>query len=321
MTFILKEMKRKNKKRAIVQAVFFVLGVLLISFFFLYKNEKEEVPEEKEVVVEFQLPEEKKEEKVLIQAEAVISLYYKDGEKKVLYEKNKEKELPIASISKLMTALVVFENYNLEEEVNVSGITNFKGWKETKIKSVVSQMIVESNNVSSFVLATVSDRFISKEAFNGNSVQLFVEKMNHKAKELGLEKTSFINPSGLDEGGEYNISTATEMADLSIYIIENQKDIFEISKIPIYYVYSPSGTVYYQSFNTNYLIYDQKEDWQKEIVGGKTGTTVMAGQCLLVVLKEPETEGYIINIILGSDSRFDDMSKLINHIKETYNYF
>jgi serine-type D-Ala-D-Ala carboxypeptidase (penicillin-binding protein 5/6) len=321
MTFILKEMKRKNKKRAIVQAVFFVLGVLLISFFFLYKNEKEEVPEEKEVVVEFQLPEEKKEEKVLIQAEAVISLYYKDGEKKVLYEKNKEKELPIASISKLMTALVVFENYNLEEEVNVSGITNFKGWKETKIKSVVSQMIVESNNVSSFVLATVSDRFISKEAFNGNSVQLFVEKMNQKAKELGLEKTSFINPSGLDEGSKYNRSTATEVADLSIYIIENQKDIFEISKTPIYYVYSPSGTVYYQSFNTNSLIYDQKEDWQKEIVGGKTGTTVMAGQCLLVVLKEPETEGYIINIILGSDSRFDDMIKLVNYIKESYNYF
>jgi serine-type D-Ala-D-Ala carboxypeptidase (penicillin-binding protein 5/6) len=320
MIFILKEMKRKNKKRALFQAVFFVLGVFLISFFFLYKNKEEEVPEEKEVVVEFQLPEEKEEE-FLIQAEAAISLYYKDGEKKVLYEKNKEKELPIASISKLMTALVVFENYNLEEEVNVSGITNFKGWKETEIKSVVSQMIVESNNISSFVLATVSDRFISKEDFNGNSVQLFVEKMNQKAKEIGLEKTSFINPSGLDEGSKYNRSTATEVADLSIYIIENQKDIFEISKTPIYYVYSPSGTVYYQSFNTNSLIYDQKEDWQKEIVGGKTGTTVMAGQCLLVVLKEPETEGYIINIILGSDSRFDDMSKLINHIKETYNYF
>jgi serine-type D-Ala-D-Ala carboxypeptidase (penicillin-binding protein 5/6) len=313
-------MKRKNKKRALFQAVFFVLGVFLISFFFLYKNKEEEVPEEKEVVVEFQLPEEKEEE-FLIQAEAAISLYYKDGEKKVLYEKNKEKELPIASISKLMTALVVFENYNLEEEVNVSGITNFKGWKETEIKSVVSQMIVESNNISSFVLATVSDRFISKEDFNGNSVQLFVEKMNQKAKEIGLEKTSFINPSGLDEGSKYNRSTATEVADLSIYIIENQKDIFEISKTPIYYVYSPSGTVYYQSFNTNSLIYDQKEDWQKEIVGGKTGTTVMAGQCLLVVLKEPETEGYIINIILGSDSRFDDMIKLVNYIKESYNYF
>ncbi len=306
-------MKRKNNKKALIGVFVLIFGISLISFLFFYKsNQQEEVPEEESVAVEIEIPE--KEEEVLFQVEAALSLYYKNGEKKILYEKNAEEELPIASISKLMTALIVFENYNLDEEINVSGITNFKGWKETKIRSVVSQMIVESNNVSAFILATVSGRFISEEGFKGSSVQLFVKAMNEKAEELGLEKTSFINPSGLDEGGEYNKSTATELAELSIYILENQKDIFEISKTPIYYVYSSSGTVYYQSFNTNSLIYDQKEDWQKEIVGGKTGTTNRAGQCLLVVLKEPETEGYIINIILGSDNRFDDMNKLINHI-------
>lgn len=309
---------RKNKKIIITGGVVLFFFISLLLFYFLFKNDEELVEEDWEVVIETNIPEEEEEEKeeeLLIDAEAVLSVHYNDGKKKVLYSKNKDEVLPIASISKLMTALIVFENYDLNEAVDVVGVANFKGWKETKIKSVVSQMIVESNNISAFVLAIISDRFLEKEKENIDSFQLFVKEMNKKAEKIGLENTFFINPSGLGNGNNYNKSTATEIAELSIYILENQKEIFDISKTPIYYVYSPDGTIYYKSFNTNFLVYNSEKDWQEEMIGGKTGTTYMAGQCLLIVFKNPEDEGYIINVILGSQDRFEDMKKLINYAR------
>ncbi|MCF7845283.1 MAG: hypothetical protein K9M12_00770 [Candidatus Pacebacteria bacterium] len=312
-------MKRKKQNKRIIitggVVVFFFISLLL--FYFLFKNDEELVEKESEVVIKTNVPEkeEEKEEEPLIDAEAVLSVYYNDGNKKVLYSKNEDEVLPIASISKLMTALIVFENYNLDEEVDVLGVSSFKGWRETKIKSVVSQMIVESNNVSAFVLAIISDRFLKKDEEKIDSFQLFVKEMNKKAEKIGLENTFFINPSGLDDGSNYNKSTATELAELSNYILENQKEIFDISKIPTYYTYSPDGTIYYKSFNTNFLVYNSEENWQEEMIGGKTGTTNMAGQCLLIVFKKPEGEGYIINVILGSQDRFEDMNKLINYAR------
>jgi D-alanyl-D-alanine carboxypeptidase len=310
--------KKQNKRIIITGGVVVFFFISLFLFHFLFKNDEELVEKESEVVIKTNIPEkeEEKEEELLIDAEAVLSVYYNDGNKKVLYSKNEDEVLPIASISKLMTALIVFENYNLEEEVDVLGVSSFKGWRETKIKSVVSQMIVESNNVSAFVLAIISDRFLEKEKEeNIDSFKLFVEEMNRKAEKIGLENTFFINPSGLDNGNDYNKSTATELAELSIYILENQKEIFDISKIPTYYTYSPDGTIYYKSFNTNFLVYNSEEDWQEEMIGGKTGTTNMAGQCLLIVFKNLEEEGYIINVILGSQDRFEDMNKLINYAR------
>ncbi|MEA2092794.1 MAG: hypothetical protein U9P61_02395 [Patescibacteria group bacterium] len=312
-------MKSKTKQRIIIiggVVLFFVIS--LLSFHFFFKNNEELIEKKPEVIVETNfLEKEEEEEELLIEAEAILSVYYKNGERKVLYNKNKDEILPIASISKLMTALIVFENYNLDEEIDIVGVSNFKAWKETKIKSIVSQMIVESNNVSAFVLATISDRFFKKEDDNANlnSLQLFVKEMNEKAEMVGLENTFFINPSGLDDGDNYNKSTASEIVELSIYILENQKEIFDISKNPTYYIYSPDRTIYYKSFNTNFLVYNSEKGWQQEIIGGKTGTTNMAGQCLLIVFKKPEEEGYIINVILGSQDRFEDMNKLINYAR------
>ncbi len=253
-------------------------------------------------------------------ASAVLSLYYSEsGDEKVIYEKNINEVFPIASISKIMTALVVLKHYNTDSPVNVSGVNNFKAWKETEIYDVVFQMLIESNNVSAFVLASISNRFF-RESEMSNSVEFFVGKMNEEADKIGLEKTVFFNPSGLDLRSNYNKSTAREIALLSIYILNNEERIFKILRTPFYDIYSPNGMVYYKSVNTNHFIHNKNKEWSDRIIGGKTGTTMAAGQCLLLVLESSKGDGYLINVILGSEDRFKEMDSLINYVESIYEF-
>jgi serine-type D-Ala-D-Ala carboxypeptidase (penicillin-binding protein 5/6) len=314
---------KKTRKEVVGGVVLILVSFLFFSFFIFQTEEEVSVDyfkKQEEVSEKDNYPKKNtKSEDLDITARAAISVYYKDGKKEVLYQKNKDEVLPIASISKLMTAVVVLEEYNTEEEVQVSGISNFKGWEETKIYDVLSQMIVESDNVSAGVFAMISHRFLETEE-GVTATDRFVQEMNSKAEKTGLQKTNFINPSGLDGSSDYNKSTAEEVVNLSIYILENQKEIFEISKKPTYYIYSSNGLVYYKSTNTNFFIHQLEEEWQERIVGGKTGTTFKAGQCLLLVLESPDSDGYLINLILGSEDRFKEMNDLINYINKSYEF-
>ncbi len=251
--------------------------------------------------------------------------YSKEGEDKILYESNIDEVLPIASISKLMTAVVVAENYSLEEAVRVSEdqvvarteFRDFRAWEETSIEEMKKQMIIESNNSGAFALALISDRYIKSDK---EPVESFIERMNEKAKEIGLNKTSFINPSGLDRQENYNASTVKEIALFAKYIISNHPEIFEISVIPSYSLFSPDKAISYTAINTNTFLHIQENEWQSEIVGGKTGFTRFANGCLLIVLQDPHQKGYIISVVLGAEDRFKEMEKLINYIYFNYQF-
>ncbi|GAH62018.1 unnamed protein product, partial [marine sediment metagenome] len=136
----------------------------------------------------------------------------------------------------------------------------------------------------------------------------FVDLMNEKAKNLGLEKTNFVNPTGLDpEDPEnlkyssatqdnFNHSTAKDLVKLTQYILKEQPLIFEISS---------QGSIKNGIFDL-FLI--------QEIIGGKTGYTDEAGGCILFVFKN-EDGNFLINVILGAPSpsaRIEEMQKLID---------
>ncbi len=256
---------------------------------------------------------------------AAFSVYYNEEEEQVLYRENADEVFPIASISKLMTALVVLENYNLEEQLGVTErevfsrteFRDFRAWRETEIGEVVYPMLVESNNSAAFALALISDRFLGDE---GDSIEVFVRSMNSKAKEIGLKNTRFINPSGLDGREEYNQSTAKEIGLFSRYIFENRSEIFEISRMPSYRLYSPDGLAYYEALNTNIFLHSNDFPWKEELVGGKTGWTHAAFGCLLLVLESPEGEGYVVHVVLGAEDRFDEMEKLVDHVYSIYKF-
>jgi len=202
----------------------------------------------------------------------------KKGEEKVLFSLNSQDRVPMASISKLMTALVVFDNYDL----NIS------------TQKLINSMLIESNNNAADSLAGLID------------YDDFINSMNDYAEKIGLENTYFVNPTGLepdDPEKVKNYSTAEDLVKLAKYILENQPEIFEIT-----------ADRRFASISTNKLLTKYPE-----IIGGKTGYSPAAGECLLIVLENPETGTRFINIVLGARDRFLEMTKIINALNSPIN--
>lgn len=233
--------------------------------------------------------------KLELQAQSAISVESNIfGSDKIIFDKNKNYQTPIASLTKLMTAIIVLENYNLSQNIQVSQTANLqssmqKDIKEGDIFSVENLLritLIESSNKAAFSLA------------ENMGVEKFVNFMNSKAKELDLLNTFFIDPTGLSP---QNISTANDLAKLTKYILKNYPKIAEISStkefdIPNY------GKIY----NTNELL-----GRFPEIICSKTGFTNNAKGCLLLVFSKPQNNSYVINIILGAEDRFAEMKKMI----------
>lgn len=247
-----------------------------------------------------------------LQSESAMSLKINHaGREKILFRKNNQKTLPIASLTKLMTALLVFEEnsyYNgydfsrvitvskeaaSQEDIPIHG--NLRAGEAFTIEKLLELTLFYSSNDAAFTLS---------ESMDENKT--FIEKMNQKVMALGLKNTHFVNPTGLDpEDTDVvpNHSTAQELTELTKYILKENPDIFVFSlkkgpyptKNSVSDLYSPKG---------------------QEFVGGKTGYTEKAGGCMLVVLKDGK-ENIFINVILGADSsesRIQEMQKLINWI-------
>jgi len=218
-------------------------------------------------------------ENLKIDAKAAISVEIKDkNQERILFEKNSQEPLPIASLTKLMTALIIFdltETYDFSQPISIT----------KSVGDLLFIMLIESSNDAALALTEP----IGEEGF--------VDLMNLYAKDIGLKDTLFVDSTGLDPG---NISSVRDLVILARYIIDNYPQIFEIT------IHQQYGT----TTNTNKLLAEVPG-----IIGGKTGWTIEAGGCLLLVLENPNGSGYFINIILGSDDRFGEMRQLINAIK------
>jgi len=250
-----------------------------------------------------------------LKAESAISfLVKKDKSQKVLFRKEADKPLPIASLTKLMTALVVLENYKLSQMVEIDkqaaeeeGKTGFFRKGEVfSVRDLLYSSLIESSNDS--VVALVD--LIGEEGF--------VDLMNSEAKRIGLKNTYFFNPTGLDPDADQektNLSTARDLAVLARYLFEKEPFVWETSLISQFDLYTPNGIFHHKIINTNELL--------KEIpgvLGGKTGWTPQAKGCLLLIVKAPKNNGIIINVVLGSPDRFGEMKKLIQWVKDSYKW-
>jgi len=279
-------MKKSDKIFLSIFISFFFLGGIfwlqkkLEGFFlnFIINEPLENVP--KVEIKELKNPE--------IKADAVFSLLIlNSGKEKILFKKNENEILPIASLSKLMTALVVFE-----ENIDLSEKIEFRGQK-VSLKELLERMLYFSdNNIAEFLAQN-----FGKENF--------IEKMENLAKKLSLFNTHFSNPTGLDPENLtfssstkdfFNYSTAKEMAILAKYILKEKPQIFELTNKDFKFDLLPG----------------------QKIVGLKTGYTEEAGGCLLLVFSD-ERGNYFINVILGArnkNKRLEEMQKLINWINK-----
>jgi D-alanyl-D-alanine carboxypeptidase len=260
-------------------------------------------------------------EKLEIEAGAAITYWTNpSGSKsKILFEKNTDQKLPIASLTKLFSAYVVLEYYNLEDEIQISreaaeqpGMEagRFKVGEKFLVKDLLYPLLMESNNTAALALAN----FVGEKGF--------VELMNLEAENLGLKNTFFVNSTGLDpDPGEeefFNYSTVEDLANFGVRLIQNKKQLpldrfWKILALQEYNLFSPDGVFHHRVTSTNELL-----GQNSQIVGGKTGWTPLAGGCLFLVLKMPRNRGYLINVILNSPDRFGEMKKLIGWIKKSY---
>jgi len=214
---------------------------------------------------------------------------------KIIFDKNGSTQLPIASLTKLMTAVVVLDNYNLSDTCQVDEIADSKDsmkqdvklGDKMSVKNFLEIMLIESSNKSAYALSEM----IGEENF--------VKLMNQKAKTIGLKNTFFTDPTGLDSG---DVSTAEDLAKLAEYILKNYPEISAVSQTKNLYI-SGFGNV----TNTDELLGEIPE-----IICSKTGFTTAAKGCLLLVINNPKNNDYYINVILGADDRFSEMKKLFD---------
>ena len=251
-----------------------------------------------------------------LEAKSAISVLITPRGEKLLFGKNISEKRPIASITKLITALTILElNYKPDQLLEISKEAvaqeeetgKLRPGETLSVEELMHSMLIESSNDSAWAIA---EGRLSGEDFIG--VKGFVDLMNKEVESLGLQNTRFINPTGLD--GYENYSTSEDLVKITKYILEKYPHIFEITREESYEVSNPDGSAHhFISENTNELLQEMPE-----IIGGKTGFTDEAGGCLLLILETKEGN-YWINIVLGTkspESRFKEIKRLIYYCED-----
>ncbi|MDO8739964.1 MAG: serine hydrolase [Candidatus Woesearchaeota archaeon] len=248
-------------------------------------------------------------EDLKIDAEAAISVETDLlVQKKVLFKKNETKILPIASLSKLMTALVVLNNYDLKEKITITESDvlqegeqgDLKAGQTLSAKDLLYTTLIESSNDATFALSSVMGQ------------DKFVDLMNKEANNIGLQNTHFADSSGLDER---SYSTAKDLVVLTEHLLNKYPLVWQIIGLKEYDLYLDNGQLHHKLINTNKLLGEIPE-----VIGGKTGFTNYAKGTFLVVEKSPVEGNYLIHVVLGSADRLEEMKKIINWLNVAYKW-
>jgi len=246
-------------------------------------------------------------EKPLLAAKSAV--IYDTRSSRFLYSKNPDTRLPIASLTKLLTGVVVLENLNPEDIVQVSKESvKVDSEKQTlfldeniKVKDLMKMMLIESSNDAAYALT----QHASGLGYN------FLDLMNKKAVELGMNNSIFHDPAGLNDDAS---STSEDLVKLVKYSFKFD-EIWSILSEKNIVVYSVDGKIAHQINSTNQLL-----GVIPDVVGGKTGYTDIALGNMILAVDVPGEDDRIISIVLGSTERFTDTQKLIDWVKKAYSW-
>lgn len=283
----------------------------LLFLFFISSNSFANISEENEQINSNEIKQEILEVSALtgffpdINSKSAIVL--DRSSKAILYGKHEHNIRKMASTTKIMTAIVVIENVNLNEIVIVSKQAANTGGSTLGIKE--GDKISVCDLLYGLLLRSGNDTAVALAEHVGGSVENFAEMMNNKAKELNLINTHFVTPHGLDNDNHY--TTAYELAILTDYALKNQ--IFSNLVKTKNYTITINGNHNIIS-NTNELLGNLNG-----IYGVKTGFTNGANRCLVTSCKRNNLD--IICVVLGADSkkfRTQDSIKLIEYTYKSY---
>lgn len=229
-----------------------------------------------------------------VSAETAILMDAESG--RVLYEKAAHKKMRIASITKIMTAILAIESGKLDELVNVSN--NAVRTEGSSIYLKPGEKIKLEHLVYGLMLRSGNDSAVAIAEYVGGSVEGFVFLMNQKAGEIGMRNTVFSNPHGLDDH-ENHFSTAYDMAILTKYAMENEK-YQEIAGTKVHRAPNPDEKWDRSWKNKNKLLTGLYE----YSTGGKTGYTKRAKRTLV---STAEKDGHdLIAVTLNGPNDWKD---------------
>ena len=261
-------------------------------------------------------------DEVNLNSEAAILVEVSTG--RIIYEKNSTKKLYPASTTKILTAILVLENCELDELVTVretalsnipSGYVtcNLQVGEQLSVKDLLYALMIPSANDAAYVLA---------EHVAG-SVDNFSTMMNDKARELGCKTTHFVNPNGIHDDSHY--STAYDLYLMAKYAMENETFRTIVSTTE----YTLPATEKYPSNDrvlktTNELLNENSRNYYyKNAIGIKTGYTSKAGNCLVSAASRDGLE--FIAVVLnggstddGLNSRYVDAKKLFEYAYDNF---
>ena len=229
---------------------------------------------------------------------------------RILYDKNANEPRPMASLTKLMTAIIFVENCKMDESIDVDEKACFIGGSEVGLRP--NTKITAKDLLYGMLLPSGNDAATQIAIHLSGSVENFAKLMNIRAKEMGLKDTHFVTPHGLDDPNHY--TTAYEMAIISKYA-RQYKQIKEAVNTKYATIYINDGQK--QLKNTNALLWDYQY-----ATGMKTGFTDNAGRCLSV--SSTKDNFNLISIVLGSNSsqeRFSDSKEILEETYNNYKYY
>ena len=229
--------------------------------------------------------------------------------KKTLYEQNSNTRLASASTTKLMTALVALEIYDLDDLVTVSEEcasidstrAGLPAGTEYRVRDLLNAMLIASAGDAACAL--------SESKVNTDE---FLYKMNQKAYQLKMDSTFFTNAIGLDGYNRAHFSNASDLYKLTEAAMSN-KIISGIVRTKEFNIKSTDESHIGSLTTTNQLLWEIPQT-----VGVKTGTTVEAGQVLIYEYRDEEKD--VVIIVMGSEDRFSDTRGLLNWLFASYTW-
>jgi len=239
-------------------------------------------------------------------AKSALLMDYHSGE--ILFEQNSTQRLQIASMVKIMTLLICFEeidcgNLKLDDMINVSENAASMGGSQAFLDANCGYKVEEL--IKSIIVASANDSCVAMAEHIAGSVENFVERMNKRAESLRLCDTYFVNCTGLPAPNQY--SCANDIAIISRELFSYPK-YYEYAKIWMFDFVHPSGRITGLT-NTNKLV-----KFYEGCDGGKTGYTNEAKSCLCATAKRGNTR--LISVIIGANSskeRNAQISKMLNN--------
>ncbi len=234
-----------------------------------------------------------------LSASSALLIDMKSGQE--LFSIAPDERKPMASLTKIMTALLILEDHNLGETVTVPLVADDIRGSTVGLQS--GQRLSVLNLLYALLLPSANDAAYTLATFDARSVGSFVQRMNQRALSLGLKNTHFANPAGLDHDQQF--STSRDLAWLTMAALKNPQ-FSKIVGTRTARITTMDGEEFSLK-NTNEMLH-----YNEDVFGVKTGTTDKAGECLIVLFTEGD-HPYLF-IVLGSSDRYADGLKILQAV-------